>query len=391
MGYENQIPPEIVVAGHVCLDIIPSFEATARSVSEAIAPGKLVQVSDVTISTGGAVANTGLALHRLGISTRLLGKIGNDIFGDIIINLFNQENVDLGKDLIISADSTSYSIVLNIPGSDRAFLHNSGANDTFAADDIHESQLQSAKIFHFGYPPLMRRIFQHEGNELVQLLNKTKNLGVTTSLDMAYPDPVSEAGLVNWRGFFANTLPLVDVFLPSLDEVRFMLGYSGENEPCLPGEIISEIADDLMEMGPAMVVLKLGDQGLYLRTTDKRERLLRMGNAAPDNPTIWIGRELLIPCFSAEVVGTTGAGDSTIAGFLAGLVKQLSPEQVIIAAVAVGSFNVESSDAISGIPNWNTVQQRIQEHPPQRKNSIILNGWKWNEDFRLWTGPHDLS
>lgn len=70
---------KIVVAGHICLDITPVFlSEKAQPLQEVLIPGKLVQMRDVNISTGGAVANTGLALRVLGADVRLMGKIGNE-------------------------------------------------------------------------------------------------------------------------------------------------------------------------------------------------------------------------------------------------------------------------------------------------------------------------
>ncbi|NVL92310.1 MAG: hypothetical protein HWN71_04650, partial [Desulfobacterales bacterium] len=103
------------------------------------------------------------------------------------------------------------------------FLHSPGTNDTFGPDDVDIDQLAGAQIFHFGYPPVMRRMYANRGVELATLMERMKVEGLTTSLDMAYPDPASEAGQVDWMALLERVLPYVDVFLPSLDEILFML------------------------------------------------------------------------------------------------------------------------------------------------------------------------
>jgi|SRR5260221_454368 len=75
--------PEVIVAGHICLDIFPVFDKQT-SAGGVISPGKLVKVGPALIAVGGSVANTGLTLHRLGITTRLMGKVGDDLFGQAI-------------------------------------------------------------------------------------------------------------------------------------------------------------------------------------------------------------------------------------------------------------------------------------------------------------------
>ncbi|MGD8963569.1 MAG: carbohydrate kinase family protein, partial [Desulfobacterales bacterium] len=124
----------IAVAGHICLDIIPPFDNSKKKVDELFLPGKLIEVGPAIISTGGAVSNTGLALHRLGVPTTLMGKIGSDFFGKIILDLLNIRDPALTKGMIMSAKSnTSYTVVISPPGSDRVFLHFPGANDDFNA------------------------------------------------------------------------------------------------------------------------------------------------------------------------------------------------------------------------------------------------------------------
>jgi len=75
-------PFDAVVAGHVCLDIIPDLSAHPEFRLDALLrPGHLVEIGPAAFSTGGPVSNTGLALHRLGIRTLLMGKVGNHLFG----------------------------------------------------------------------------------------------------------------------------------------------------------------------------------------------------------------------------------------------------------------------------------------------------------------------
>lgn len=74
-----------------------------------------------------------------------------------------------------------------------------------------------------------------------------------------------------------------------------------------------------------------------------------MGAAQPSDPSARADRDLWAPCFRVNVICTTGAGNATIAGFLAGLLHDLSPEDTLAAAVAVGACNVEAAYALSRI------------------------------------------
>ncbi len=390
---------DIIVAGHVCLDVIPKFENLDGSFEQVFAPGRLIDVSDALTALGGPVSNTGMALHKLGIPTGLMGKVGADMFGECIVELMRGYSEDLANSMIIDeAASTSYTIVINPPGVDRIFLHSPGANHTFNASDVNLSTT-GGKIFHFGYPPLMRSMYQNAGAELVGVMQQAKQAGFTTSLDMAYPDPDSEAGRVDWRSILRNTLPYVDVFLPSFDETLFML-----NRPLhdalkqKPGNMVrhidisllGETADMLLTMGAKVVGFKLGDQGFYVKTIGNEALISAMGRGAPD-PVSWAGRELYAPVFVTDVVGTTGSGDATIAGFLAAMVEQMKIEEVVLSAVAVGAHNVEAADSLSGIEPWHVVQMRIKSGWEQAFPELNLEGWQLEPTSRLYFGPSDFQ
>ena len=387
--------PDIIVAGHICLDIIPTFAMSSSDLNSILVPGKLIDVGQAVLATGGTVSNTGIALHRLGVSTGLMGKIGNDLFGQAILDILRGHAPGLADGMIVdNRATTSYSVVLSPPGLDRIFLHCPGANDTYCSDDIAYEKLDGAKLFHFGYPPLMRRMYSDGGVNLAMMLQKVKQKGLTTSLDLAKPDPASDAGKVDWKEILARSLPHVDIFLPSFDELLFMLDRDAHDKMIqgsieITGKMLGDISERLLQMGPAIIAIKLGDQGLYVRTTPDVKRLARVGLIASSEVDAWCGQELLSPCFEVKVVGTTGSGDCTIAGFLAALVKNKSLKEAATAAVAAGACNVEAADSTSGVPTWPALQNRIAAKWPQRNVKLALPGWKQNHDAGLWIGPND--
>ena len=141
---------KVIAAGHICLDITPVFPAGKQydSLSGLLVPGKLIQMEAADVHTGGSVANTGLALKLLGCDVTLMGKVGDDSFGMMIRNIL--AGYGAGGLLVDPDSSTSYSVVLAVPGQDRVFLHSPGANDTFSGKDIPDDALEDAALFHFG-------------------------------------------------------------------------------------------------------------------------------------------------------------------------------------------------------------------------------------------------
>jgi sugar/nucleoside kinase (ribokinase family) len=354
--------PLAVVAGHVCLDVIPELRGPVT-----LRPGHLVTAGRATLSTGGAVANVGSALHRLGVPVRLVGKIGDDVFGRAVCESLQACGPGLADGMIIAAgEATSYSIVISPPGVDRAFLHCPGANDTFGVEDLSPDALAGIRIFHFGYPPLMRRMYEDGGAHLRALLARARTAGAITSLDLADPDPDGPASHVDWAGLLDHIMDVVDVFVPSLGELVFMLDRDRHAPGTGLGELdrglLAEMAGRALAMGAAIVALKLGDQGLYVRTTADPARLERVCTTLGLNPSDWCDREVLAPCFVARrPAGTTGAGDSAIAGLLAALLRGADPVSAATGATAVGACSVEASDATGGVPPWPDVARRLED------------------------------
>jgi len=391
---------DVVVAGHICLDLIPQLGTSQTRPEDLFAPGRLIQIGPATIALGGAVANTGLAMHRLGVATRLMGKVGDDLLGETILQSLRGHAPALADGMVVARqEASSYTIVVNPPGVDRCFLHCPGTNDTFVADDLALDRMAGARLLHFGYPPIMQGIFADGGTGLAERFHEVRRQGMLVSLDMAMPDPASPAGRVDWPAWLARVLPEVDILLPSVDEVLLMFDSQrydelarraddGNPAAVADGELLDDLAAQLLGLGAGVVVLKLGDQGLYLRTDDRVAQLAGRGLWTDVEWRHWQNRQLLTPCFQVEVVGTTGSGDCSIAGFLTGLLHGLSPEETLRCGVGVGACNVQSADATSGIPSWSKLQERMAGWR-WRDVQITLDGWRRNDETGVYVGPQE--
>lgn len=357
---------KVIAAGHICLDITPVFPTgrSVRRLDELLVPGKLIHVENANVSTGGSVANTGLALKLLGNDVTLMGKIGDDAFGKLLTDLLAQQGA--GGLLVDPTGSTSYSVVLAVPGVDRIFLHNPGANDTFSGDDIPEEALRDAVLFHFGYPPLMKRMYEGQGRELAAIFRRMKERGIATSLDMAAVDPDSEAGRVDWQAVLAGVLPWVDFFVPSFEELCFMLDRENYDRlSSLGGDMIGHLdaerdvkplAEKVLAMGCGAVLIKCGAAGMYYRTG----AMTAVGSRLGLEPTAWAEKEGFQPCFRAEVVrSATGAGDTSIAAFLTAVLRGRSPEDCVALAAAEGACAVTAYDALGGLKPLEELEEKI--------------------------------
>lgn len=390
------IKPKVVVAGNICLDITPVFPAgnetgsrTGSAIADILRPGKITRVNGVDIHAGGVVSNTGLAMALFGADVSLMGKVGKDAFGSMILDLLRERGQ--GKGMIVADGAkTSYSVVVAIPGCDRFFLHDPGANDTFRFSDLDFAAVRESALFHFGYPPIMRTMYESGGDELVRIFREVDEAGVMTSLDLAAVDEQSDAGKANWERILANVLPHVDFFMPSLEELAFMIApdklkalqaraASGDITDALSIERdVAPLAERAIALGAKVILVKCGAKGLYFRTAEKpgmgrlAEKHARVSGASgqPGAKAFlddWAGRSGFEASYVPEkILSGTGAGDTTIAAFLASMLEGYPFARCIQLAVGTGASCVEAYDALGGLRTFAELEAKIDA------------GWKKN-------------
>lgn len=386
--------PDVIVAGHICLDLIPSFgNRIFNNVENIFRPGALVNVDKMVFSLGGPVANTGIGLEIFGSKVNFLARVGNDQIGQIIIGLLNSYGKTDGITMS-SSEASSYTIVLSPQGLDRIFLHHTGTNDSFSSSDVDVDIVKNVKHFHLGYPPLLKKLLNNQGEELALILQKVKNVGVTTSLDMSLPDYNSPPGKTNWKKILKNTLRYVDIFLPSIEEAFYTLypeEYISMKSEHPKEELISyinpsvysKIAEEFISLGCKMTALKSGFRGWYFKTSSKNT-FNNFGKVKPANFCNWDNRELWCPAFKIKnIASATGSGDASIAGFLSAFIKGYKLEKCLKYANGAGYQNLTMLDAISGLTTWDNLTNLIKT-----KDVLLFqidsNNWKWNDEIKMW-------
>ncbi len=362
---------KVIVAGHICLDITPVFpNHKVNTVEQLLSPGKLIQMGNADVHTGGAVANTGLGMKVLGADVELMGKVGDDAFGRMICNILGEYQAAEGM-IVDEKVTTSYSVVLAIPGIDRMFLHHPGANDTFVTADLKREKLQEAALLHFGYPTLMASMYREQGKELLYLMKTVQAAGVATSLDLAAVDASSDAGQIDWEKVLADVLPHVDFFVPSIEELCFMLDRPRfeEWQVRAAGRDVTEILDveqDIkplanrcIELGCKVVLLKCGVPGMYLQTASWEV----LGEISPRlelDVEKWSNESWFEKSYVPDqVLSGTGAGDTSIAAFLTAMLEGYECRQCLQLAAATGASCVTAYDALSGLKSFEELQKKI--------------------------------
>ncbi len=382
---------DAVCVGHICLDFTPKFPNRNVELKDIFVPGKQSDTEEMFFTTGGSVANTGLALNIMGLNTPLIAKVGDDIIGSIIAELLTKKGGS-GKYLSVSkGDYSSYSVVIAVPGNDRVFLHSPAVNDTFVAKDIDYDVIANAKLMHFGYPPLMKQMYLNEGEELVKVMKKSKELGATTSIDTAYPDPTSLCAKQNWEAILSKVLKYTDIFTPSIEEILLLLDrpyyneLKAKNEDVLLNldvEYLPKIATRLLNMGAKIVVLKCGTLGYYVKTASD---LSSIGRATPKNLDGWNNKEYFSGIYYVDnVASATGAGDTSIAGFIASLIKGYTCEEAINIACATGATCVTQVGATDAMVPFEEIAKKVADGWQKRPTTYNGNYFKYNEKAQLY-------
>ena len=360
---------DATVAGYIGVDMAPGFPSSreATQFSDLWRPGKLVEVQGLSLSLGGAVPNTGLAMKKFGQRVALMGLIGHDPLGDLAVRRLRDQGVTSGIRRTARA-GTAYGIVLAPPGTDRMFIEDPGCNGIFAARDVDYEIVARSRLFHFGYPTLMKKMMENRGAELQKMFARVRRLGVATSLDMTLPDPDSPAGRADWAAILSATLPCVDIFVPSIEEILVMLEpkrYAGLLAAARGGDIIDAVprdfyrrlGDRVLGFGVKVLMIKAGHRGAYLRTGDVAA--LNAATALRLPAGDWNRRELWtppLPVVAARVKNACGAGDCAVAGLLSAMLEGDGVERAGRLAMIAGRDNLYGVDALQGLRDWETMR-----------------------------------
>ena len=295
-----------------CLGILVA-DVVGKPIESFPPKGTLAAIARMELHVGGCAANTSLALAKLGVQTSILGRIGDDGFGQFLAGTLERHGVDTRGLRRDGAEATSATMVAVDAAGERTFLHYPGANAVFAASDVSWPEIEAAPILHVAGPFLMPR---YMGEDNAAVLKQATALGKTTTLDTVWD------ATGRWMSVLRPSLPYVDYLLPSWEEARLLTGR----------ETPEDIAKVFLDGGVGTVGLKLGAEGAYLRTAG--------------------GDELRVPPFAVEAVDALGAGDCWAAGFLCGLAHGWDLEKTARFANAAGACAVQALGATTGIRSF---------------------------------------
>lgn len=370
----------IVVAGTLDLDIVPVFGwEEARPIEEIVVPGHVIENRRLTVNAGGCVSNTGLGLAKLGADVLLMGKVGKDVFGNTLRDLLSEY---ASTEYIIASEAcaTSTSIVLTFPGHDRIFIYASSAEDTFNMEEVNFDVISNCALFHFGYPNGFEYLFRNKGENCIEMFRRIKQSGTITSLDMAMVD-IEAPVPTDWEAMIKGLMPYVDLFEPSIEELSYYIdrdeyfkllerakSEKADITQMITPEYVHKLAGKLIAWGAGVALVKCGAKGMYMRC-GSREIMEDISTRLGRDMTGWADVSHFERAYKPERFrAATGAGDISIAGFLAAIMQGYNWERCLQLAAAAGATCVTTYDTISAVC------------PLAELSAKIEKGWAKNDE-----------
>lgn len=309
---------KILCIGSVTTDVIVT---PADSIP---APGSLRAVDNVATCTGGCAVNAAIDLGKMGYHPMLSCKVGDDAFGKFVTDSARAVGVDTRGVVVDSSVSTTVSVVCVNSSGERSFLYNPGSAAQFKAEDVPDALLEEADIVFVAGTNLLTSF---DGKPCAEVLKKARAMGKYTVLDTAWDFEDL------WLPKVADAIPLLDLFMPSIEEAQKISGLTEKEE----------IAEKFIQMGAKNVIIKIGKDGAYVRQAD--------------------GECYVVPTYRKyKPVDTTGAGDSFCAGFLGALSEGKSFRESAQFANAVGTHCIMGVGASTGIKTKSEILKFMQEN-----------------------------
>ncbi|GCE13856.1 carbohydrate kinase family protein [Tengunoibacter tsumagoiensis] len=259
---------DVIVVAEINVDII------VAGMQRLPMPGTEHLVESIELTAGSSGVLTATALAALGLRVGLCGLVGDDLFGHYMVEHLQRWHIDTAGVLCDPTMRTGAGVILSTL-EDRAILTYSGTIAQLRLEDVRMDQVARARHLHLSSYFLQTALQP----DVPTLLQRSKALGLTTSLDPGY-DPAEQ-----WK--MEGVLEWLDLFLPNLDEARALTGMS----------TITDALKRLASQTPG-VAIKAGQLGATaIKDAEYRQD----------------------PGFSVQVIDTTGAGDAFNAGFIAAM------------------------------------------------------------------------
>lgn len=327
LSHEKRKAPVVACLGELLIDFIA--EET----------GTLDAAKSFRRYPGGAPANVAVGIARLGVASGFVGKVGADTFGNFLISVLKQNNVDTSAIIQTSKAPTALAFVSRSASGDRDFLfyRNPCADLLLSKTELPHAWFNQLEFLHVGGVSLTQEPSRQATIHAAKLATQQ---GAKVTFDPNLRLDLWANGIDECREVARNLLGYVNIFLPSREELLELMAVDDLNE-----------AIDLAhKYGPSIICLKMGSEG-SLVSVKERKGDFRQFRQLP---------------FTVNVVDTTGAGDGYDAGLIVGLVRGLSLEEAVLEGTAVASCVITKMGAMTALPTTAELAHFFKKYKPTK-------------------------
>lgn len=308
---------DVLCAGLIVADLV------ASPIAQLPRAGELAAIENISLACGGCAVNVAINLSKLGLKTVLAGKIGDDCFGNAVVEELAHKGLGTGQIRSSRTQPTSTTFILNVKGDDRRYVHSEGANAAFGAEDIDLQMIADSKVFYVGGLLAMKSL---DCDSLLPLFQYARQQGTMTVLDVVVPSGASPglAGL-------ARLLPYTDLFLPNEDEGSMITGeHDAEKQ--------------------ARIFIGLGAKGVII-TRGGAGSIAMLEHTA-----------VIAGAYPVQAVDSSGGGDAYTSGIIYGELQGWQLRDKIAFASAMGASACLSRGCTSSTFTLAEARQFLQEH-----------------------------
>lgn len=298
------------------MDVVSIGETMAAFEPDKV--GKLRSIQNFSRFAGGAETNTMIALSRLGFQTKWISFLGNDEFGQFILNEVRGEGVDVSDVRLIHSGETGVFFIERSAVEDckSIYYRQNSSFRQFGPQDVDKTMISGAKILHL--------------TGITPCLSKSCYEATLKIIDIAKKNNVKIVFDANLRLKLVSIEEAREIIIPILSKCDIAIPNNTEMDLLFPGRTYREVADELLEKGVEVVVVKKGAEGAAAYTK---------------HDTFEVDAYKM-----RDIASTMGAGDAFNSGFIAGLLQNNSVRECLLKASAMGSFAIRGYDPYRMLP-----------------------------------------
>jgi len=276
----------IITLGEMLIDLIP---------------GTQVQLGEACFSPhpGGAIANVSVAIARLGGSSKFIGGVSDDEFGQLLVQELSANHVSTQYIRVMNNVPTAIALVtLHAEGQRRfTFFRQETADSQLRTEDLQWSAWNDAAVCHVGGVLLST---EPARTATLAAMDYTRRVGSIVSLDVNVR-PALWASHSDIHNTLAKAVERADILKLSAEEAAFVSEQSSLPKDPHERSWLNALGEALLERGPRLVIITLGAEGALLLTASHRVE---------------------VPARPVRPIDTTGAGDAFMGAVLYKLVQQ---------------------------------------------------------------------